>query len=85
MRTQLDDRHDLAGNTLYRFDFDATIAPGNNTRASALITIAVEEDDHPNATTSTRSSMPTGTNTSRGRSAMPFVNKPGRYFPAKGI
>ena len=47
MRTQLDDRHDLAGNTLYRFDFDATIAPGNNTRASALITIAVEEDDRP--------------------------------------
>jgi hypothetical protein len=47
MRTQLDDRHDLRGNTLYRLDFDVTIAPGDNTRAPAKITIKVEEDDRP--------------------------------------
>jgi hypothetical protein len=45
MRTQLDDRHDLQGNTLYRFDFDVAITPGDNTHASANITIQVEEDD----------------------------------------
>jgi hypothetical protein len=47
MRTQLDDRHDLQGNTLYRLDFDVAIAPGDNTRASANIIVEVEEDDRP--------------------------------------
>jgi hypothetical protein len=47
MRTQLDDGHDIEGNTLYRLDFDAIIAPGDNTSASAIITVAVEEDDRP--------------------------------------
>jgi hypothetical protein len=45
MRTQLDDRHDLQGNTLYRLDFDVAITPGDNTHASANITVQVEEDD----------------------------------------
>ena len=33
MRTQLDDRHDIEGNTLYRLIFDTTVLPGNNTEA----------------------------------------------------
>jgi hypothetical protein len=47
MRTQLDDTHDIEGNTLYRLNFDVTITPGDNTRASAKITIEVAEDMRP--------------------------------------
>lgn len=39
IENQLDDRHDLHGNSLYRLKFDATIAPGQNTQATAQITI----------------------------------------------
>jgi hypothetical protein len=37
METQLDDRHDIKGNTLYRLKFDATILPQNDTSAWALV------------------------------------------------
>jgi hypothetical protein len=39
IENQLDDRHDLNGNSLYRFRFDASVLPGTNTQASALITV----------------------------------------------
>lgn len=39
IENQLDDRHDLNGNSLYRFRFDASVLPGANTQASALITV----------------------------------------------
>src|SRR6266403_911832 len=38
---QLDDRHDLNGNSLYRFKFDATVVPGNNTQATAVISVSL--------------------------------------------
>jgi hypothetical protein len=39
IENQLDDRHDLNGNSLYRFKFDASVLPGTNTQASALIKV----------------------------------------------
>lgn len=39
IENQLDDRHDLYGNSLYRLKFDATIAPGQNTQATSRITV----------------------------------------------
>ena len=39
IENQLDDRHDLNGNSLYRFRFDASVLPGTNTQASARITV----------------------------------------------
>lgn len=39
IENQLDDRHDLNGNTLYRLKFDATVIPGNDTSAWARIRI----------------------------------------------
>lgn len=39
MQTQLDDRHDLVGNTIYRLTFDTTILPGPNTRKLAWIEV----------------------------------------------
>lgn len=39
IENQLDDRHDLNGNSLYRFRFDASVLPGSNTQASARITV----------------------------------------------
>ena len=39
IENQLDDRHDLKGNTLYRLKFDATIIPGASTRALAKIEV----------------------------------------------
>ena len=48
MRIQLDDRHDIEGNTLYRLNFDSAIIPGKNTHDSAVILVTVtpnnEED-----------------------------------------
>ena len=37
IENQLDDRHDLNGNSLYRLKFDATIVPGVNTQALAEV------------------------------------------------
>ncbi|MGG5823338.1 hypothetical protein [Falsiroseomonas sp. HW251] len=39
IENQLDDRHDLRGNSLYRLRFDATILPNEGSRASAQIRI----------------------------------------------
>jgi hypothetical protein len=39
IENQLDDRHDLGGNTLYRLKFDATIIPGSDTSAWAQIMV----------------------------------------------
>jgi len=43
IENQLDDRHDLRGNSLYRLKFDASVLPGDNTRANALISVTLEE------------------------------------------
>jgi len=39
IENQLDDRHDLSGNSLYKLKFDATVIPGSNTQATAQITV----------------------------------------------
>jgi len=41
IENQLDDRHDLRGNSLYRLGFDVAVLPGDNTRRSAKITVSV--------------------------------------------
>ena len=41
MQTQLDDRHDLGGNTVYRLTFDTTIVAGPNTREIAWIDVDI--------------------------------------------
>jgi len=42
IENELDDRHDLVGNTLHRLKFDATIIPGSNTSASAWIEVKIK-------------------------------------------
>ena len=42
IENQLDDRHDLNGNSLYRLKFDTTILPGNRTSAHAWIEIKLK-------------------------------------------
>jgi hypothetical protein len=39
IENQLDDRHDLQGNSLYKLKFDATVIPGPNTQATAQIKV----------------------------------------------
>lgn len=41
IENQLDDRHDLRGNSLYRLGFDVAVLPGENTQASAKVTVSV--------------------------------------------
>jgi len=41
MDIQLDDRHDIGGNTLYRLNFDSSIIPGDHTLATAVILVTV--------------------------------------------
>lgn len=41
IENQLDDRHDLRGNSLYRLRFDAALLPGHNTRNSANVVVSV--------------------------------------------
>ena len=51
IENQLDDRHDIAGNTLYRLKFDATVLPGEATSAYAMIEVSIESPiDLPGAT-----------------------------------
>lgn len=38
----LDDRHDLRGNALYRLKFDATVLPANDTSAYAVISVCIQ-------------------------------------------
>lgn len=45
MRTQLDDRHDIEGNTLYRLIFDTTVLPGDNTEAWAIVHVRLKSDE----------------------------------------
>ncbi len=48
MRTELDDRHDIEGNTLYRLNFDTAIIPGGNTHVSAAILVTITPNDKAN-------------------------------------
>ena len=41
IENQLDDRHDLEGNTLYRLKFDVSVIPGSNTRSWARLDICL--------------------------------------------
>jgi hypothetical protein len=41
LENQLDDRHDIAGNTLYRLKFDATVLPQNDTSAYAMVEVEI--------------------------------------------
>ena len=45
MQTQLDDRHDIAGNTLVRLDFDITTLPLSSARNRAMVVVKVEATD----------------------------------------
>ncbi|MGH7175623.1 MAG: hypothetical protein ACREGR_04680 [Minisyncoccia bacterium] len=42
METQLDDRHDIDGNTIYRLSFDATVLPGTKTDVLAVIKVGLQ-------------------------------------------
>ncbi len=42
IENQLDDRHDLNGNSLYKFKFDATVLPGINTQAQAEVNVTLK-------------------------------------------
>lgn len=42
METQLDDRHDIHGNTIYRLAFDATVLAGTRNDSLALIKVTLE-------------------------------------------
>jgi hypothetical protein len=42
LENQLDDRHDIAGNTLYRLKFDATVVPLKDTSAYAMVEVTVK-------------------------------------------
>lgn len=41
LENQLDDRHDIAGNTLYRLKFDATVVPLQDTSAYAMVEVTI--------------------------------------------
>ena len=41
IENQLDDRHDMHGHSLYRLKFDASVAPGDNTQATAIIEVTL--------------------------------------------
>ena len=43
LRNQLDDAHDLEGNTLYRISFNTTVVPGENTSALAVVSVRVKK------------------------------------------
>jgi hypothetical protein len=44
IENQLDDRHDLHGNTLYRLRFDATILPTERSESAAQIEITIQPE-----------------------------------------
>ena len=46
LENQLDDRHDLAGNTLYRLNLDSTLIPSARNGAWALVDVEVEHFDN---------------------------------------
>ena len=45
LENMLDDRHDLAGNSIYALKFDTTVIPGANTRDRAYVEITLQLDD----------------------------------------
>ena len=45
MQTQLDDRHDIDGNTLYRLNFNTTVIHGRSSDALAVIRVELEHGD----------------------------------------
>lgn len=45
MQTQLDDRHDIDGNTLYRLNFNTTVVHGRRTDALAMILVRLEHSE----------------------------------------
>lgn len=46
LENQLDDRHDLAGNTLYRLNLDATMIPSAGNSAWGIVDVVVENDEN---------------------------------------
>jgi hypothetical protein len=44
MQTLLDDRHDIAGNTIYRLGFDATVVGGRDTDQLAIIYVTLQHE-----------------------------------------
>lgn len=46
MQTQLDDRHDIDGNTVYRLTFDTTIIAGQNTRKLAWVGATISRETY---------------------------------------
>lgn len=57
MRIQLDDRHDIEGNTLYRLNFDTAIIPGDHTHSSAAILVTITPDDEANNATENKKAL----------------------------
>ena len=51
MQTQLDDRHDIDGNTLYRLNFNTTVVHGRRTDALAMILVKLEHSEGRHAPT----------------------------------
>ena len=48
MQTQLDDRHDIDGNTLYRLNFNTTIVHGRRSDALAVVLVRLEHSENRN-------------------------------------
>ena len=57
MRIELDDRHDIEGNTLYRLNFDSAVLPGDHTHESAVILVTVTPDKEANNTTENQNTL----------------------------
>lgn len=47
LENQLDDRHDLTGNSVYGLKFDTSVIPGTNTRTRAYVRVRVVPSDLP--------------------------------------
>jgi hypothetical protein len=45
MRAILDDRHDIAGNTVFQLAFEATVLPSRNGRGAGIVALQIREDD----------------------------------------
>jgi hypothetical protein len=46
MSTALDDRHDIEGNTIYRFNFNVAVVPPRGTNRLAVVTAELREAEH---------------------------------------
>lgn len=49
LENQLDDRHDLTGNSVYGLKFDTSVIPGSNTRKRAYVRVTVQTPELPDA------------------------------------